>query len=92
MGKEKTLNVDVDKLKKQGAKNTRGELGPVCNNCGGYGFTLGFNGSLGCHYCNQTGVAAMTNHELQHQVVNLGKQMVELKELIIKLGKEKINE
>lgn len=41
------------------AKNFDASLGPICNNCGGYGFTytLSNNGSAsGCIHCKGTGV------------------------------------
>lgn len=66
-------------------KNTDGHLGPKCNNCGGFGFTLGIAGTdHGCKYCNQTGIASLSNAELQTIVVDLAQQITELKNIIIK--------
>lgn len=66
-------------------KNADGHLGPVCNNCGGYGYTLGIGGTdSGCRDCGQTGVAAMTNRELQAEVLSLHKKMDSLAKIILK--------
>lgn len=40
-------------------KNTDGTLGPICNTCGGFGFThtlVNGGGSAGCPHCLGTGV------------------------------------
>lgn len=53
-------------------KNADGRLGKVCNNCGGFGFTLHLTqGSAGCMYCGQTGVAQPTNAELASEITRL---------------------
>lgn len=55
-------------------KNTDGHLGPICNNCGGYGYTLTFgslSSSAGCHACNQSGIAQPTAQQLQEQINKL---------------------
>lgn len=88
------LSVDADKLL-QAAKNTRGELGPICNFCGGYGFTLAFGtegNSKGCPRCFGTGVEPVNTWELQKQVIELAKGMKELKEIIIKFAGEKLQD
>lgn len=79
------VHIQEDQMHHQ--KNTDGHLGPKCNNCGGFGFTLTFGGpsnSAGCKDCNQTGVATMTNAELQAAVIELKQTLAEVKELIIK--------
>lgn len=95
MTKQKVdLEVNVDEMRAR-SKNTDGHLGPICNNCGGFGFTLTLGGpgtSAGCKSCDQTGVAAMTNSELQKMVVKMAEDLSEFKKLIIKLGKEKLSE
>lgn len=72
-------------------KNADGHLGPICNNCGGFGYTLGLKGERGgggCHQCNQTGVATPTNQDLENRVASLETEIRGLKNLIIKeLGK-----
>lgn len=72
-------------------KNTDGHMGPKCNNCGGFGFTLGISGSdHGCKHCDQTGVAAMTNKELQTEVLSLHDKIDSLAKIIIEeIGKKK---
>lgn len=86
------LELEVKEDYTQHQKNTRGDLGPVCNNCGGFGFTLtiGGTGSAGCKDCHQTGVAAMTNHELQAMVVSMKSELQDLKRLIIELAQSKL--
>lgn len=71
-------------------KNADGHLGPKCNNCAGFGYTLGIAGSdHGCRDCNQTGVAAMTNAELQTEVLALHEKIDKLAKLIInEIGKK----
>ena len=55
-------------------KNTDGKLGPICNNCGGFGFTNSIlGGSLGCRDCEQTGVVLPTKVELLKQIEELRK-------------------
>ena len=56
-------------------KNIDGHLGPICNSCGGYGYTLCLvgGGSKGCHDCEQTGIAQPTKRELQDQINNFQK-------------------
>lgn len=65
-------------------KNTDGHLGPKCNTCGGFGFTLTLTGSAGCRDCNQTGVATVTNVQLERRVANLEGQIQELKDIVIR--------
>lgn len=37
--------------------NHKGKHGPICNNCGGFGFTnIAFKGSRDCAKCKGTGV------------------------------------
>lgn len=53
-------------------KNSDGHLGPICNGCGGFGFTFGIAGTdHGCHRCDQTGVAQPTNAELMARIAQL---------------------
>lgn len=81
----KTKTVDLEVKARPSQKNTDGHLGPICSNCGGFGFTLGITGSdHGCHKCNQTGVAEMTNAELQAMVMDMAQQITDLKNIIIK--------
>jgi len=66
-------------------KNTRGDLGPICNFCGGFGFTLtiGGTGSAGCQRCGQTGVEPVDTQALKIQVNQLSQQLNELKGIIV---------
>jgi hypothetical protein len=87
---EQDLEIDLTKTE-LAPKNTRGQLGKICNNCGGFGFTLSFgkdSNSNGCQRCDQTGVEPVDTHELQRQFIELSKQVVELKEIIIKHNNE----
>jgi hypothetical protein len=88
--KEEVLEVEV-----KAPKNVRGALGPICNYCGGYGFTLAFGqtgNSKGCTHCDQTGVEPMSNIDIQRQIIKLNEQLLELKEIILKFGNDKIEE
>jgi hypothetical protein len=92
MEKETVLEIKEDVTTHQ--KNTDGHLGPICNNCGGFGFTLTFGGvsnSAGCKDCDQTGVASMTNAQLQKEVIGMKQELAELKNIIINALKEKSN-
>ena len=71
-------------------KNADGRLGPICNNCAGYGFTLSISGrgDSGCNHCGQTGIARLDNEQLSARVANLELEIRGLKNLIVKeLGK-----
>lgn len=83
------IKVDTEHLTKE-HKNNRGRLGPQCTYCGGYGYTLSImtGGSSGCNRCLQTGVEPVNTWELQKQVIDLSKQLVELKDIIIKFTKD----
>lgn len=86
MDKSKTLEIH----QRQPQKNVDGHLGPKCNNCAGFGFTLGIAGTdHGCNDCNQTGVAAMTNAQLQEKVIGLETKLDELLVIIKKAAGEK---
>lgn len=74
-------------------KNTNGHLGPICNNCAGFGFTLGIAGrDHGCNYCNQTGVASMSNAELQAKYIEVATKLDALKSIIVKAMEDKASE
>ena len=55
----------------QNIKNSRGQLGPICNYCGGYGFTNGIKGSATCPDCRGDGIQPVNVRELQTQVMKL---------------------
>jgi hypothetical protein len=79
-------------IKQAPNKNASGVLGPICGNCGGYGFTLSIanQGSQGCNHCGQTGVARMDNDQLSQRLGNLEAEIAGLKNIIMKeLGKQK---
>jgi hypothetical protein len=65
-------------------KNASGQLGPICSNCAGYGYTLGISGKdHGCHFCNQTGVSHPSNQDLQQRVASLEAEISGLKNVIL---------
>lgn len=50
-------------------KNTDGSLGPICNNCGGYGFTnLMTGGAASCVFCHGDGIEPINVRELAGKV------------------------
>lgn len=56
-------------------KNTKGDLGPICNYCGGYGFTNGLKGSSTCPDCHGDGIQPVNVRELYAQVVKITELM-----------------
>lgn len=87
------LEVDMDALPVQ--KNTDGHLGPKCNNCAGFGYTLVISGpskTAGCVRCDQTGVEPISGWELQKQVIDLAEKLEDLKKIIIKFAGEKLKD
>lgn len=65
-------------------KNTDGHLGPKCNTCGGFGYTLTFAGSAGCRDCNQTGVSMPTIAALEERIGRLEYEIQALKDIVIR--------
>lgn len=62
-------------------KNAKGELGPICNKCSGFGFTYSIKGKhLDCKECHETGVSV--------NVVDLQQQVIALTRLVKLLYKE----
>lgn len=60
-------------------KNVDGHLGPICNNCGGYGFTNSIGGaSSGCQHCAQTGIATPDIRTLADVVKDLQQRVERL--------------
>lgn len=77
------INIGPDVFKD--AKNISGKNGEKCNNCGGYGFTMGIKGEkLPCKDCDETGVKAISNRELQARVIALETNMENLRQAILK--------
>lgn len=74
---------DMAQVKINDTKNHDGDLGPICNNCAGLGFTLSLGGSsMGCKDCGQTGIAQPKPQELQKQINDLKDSIEELTKLI----------
>lgn len=75
-------------------KNNRGHLGPVCNYCGGYGFTNMLSDSGGksasCPRCYGTGVEPVNVNQLKADIDELKVELQGLKNLIIKEAKRRI--
>lgn len=60
-------------------KNVNGELGPICNNCGGLGWTMLLTGgNANCTYCDATGVATMTRQQLQKEILECKAMIAEI--------------
>lgn len=82
--KNKPFRIAIDPTSLPAPKNTNGVLGNKCNNCGGFGYTLGLNSKqLVCVECESTGVQLPTKRELQTQISDLKKDMFELKKALI---------
>lgn len=68
-------------------KNTRGKLGPICNYCGGYGFTNGINkASSSCIKCGGDGIEPINVRDLHAQVVKLTELMGDIITTLQKKG------
>jgi hypothetical protein len=64
-------------------KNTNGSLGPICNNCGGFGFTNNIEGgATGCAKCEQTGIQPPDIRELATKVNQLTDMVAQLTNLM----------
>lgn len=82
--KNEQMRVYMDSSILEGAKNTDGVAGKKCNNCGGFGFTMGLQGNkLDCKYCDKTGVELPTIRELQDQISDLKKDLHMLRKALI---------
>lgn len=65
-------------------KNTDGSEGIVCNNCGGYGYTIKLGGGkLPCNDCKQSGVKELSKEELQKKVFNLEQDIMLLRRALM---------
>lgn len=74
----------LDSNASKGAKNIDGSKGEKCNNCGGFGYTLGLRGEkLSCKECDGEGVKLLTRKELQNQVFDLKQDLKHLKQALI---------
>ena len=82
--KIETVRMVVDPNIINEGKNTQGQLGEKCNNCGGYGFTLSLNGSkLLCKDCEGLGVKMPTKIELQKQINDIKDDLTKLKQALL---------
>lgn len=87
MGK-KNFKVVIDPAMIVPPKNLDGSLGPKCNNCGGFGYTMGLKGkTIQCAYCDATGVKTPTNRELQDQVSEIKDDLKKLRKALIENAK-----
>lgn len=75
-------------------KNNRGTLGPICNYCGGYGFTnlLSDKGgsSASCPKCGGSGVEQPDINRLKSDIDMLKAEVQGLKNLIIREAKRRM--
>lgn len=84
MAKVKEIKLHINPSLISKAKNSDGHLGEKCNNCGGFGFTMGLKGTiLQCKICEQTGVKLPSLRELQTQISNLKKDLHLLKKALL---------
>jgi hypothetical protein len=83
VGQEHTeVRINMAKLPKPA--NITGIAGEKCNNCGGYGFTVGMNGKhIDCAQCEKTGVKLPTIRELQTQISELKLDLSALRKAIL---------
>ena len=80
----KQIRVVIDPLLLPSAKNVNGVLGEKCNNCGGFGYTIGLKGTqLNCVDCEKTGVKLPTRRELQNQISEIRKDLHNLRKAIL---------
>lgn len=71
---EVKLNVNQADISE--GRNLDGSKGAVCNNCGGYGYTIKLKGGrLPCSFCKQTGAREETKEELQEKIARQGIQI-----------------
>lgn len=77
-----TLRINMDKMPKP--KNKEGLSGERCNNCGGYGYTVGMNGAhIYCKDCGRTGVKMPTMMDLVKRITALEEDLKKLRTAII---------
>lgn len=85
MSKQKFDKVFINTAILPKGKNLTGILGEKCNNCGGYGYTVGLKGtSINCKDCEGTGVKSPTIRELQNQISDVKKDLDNLRRAIMK--------
>lgn len=57
-------------------KNTDGSQGPICNHCGGFGYTNSMSGgAAGCPRCQGDGIAPIDIRALAKQVDGLDEKL-----------------
>jgi hypothetical protein len=79
-----SVKLFIDPAMLPAPKNTNGVLGEKCNNCGGFGYTMGLNGkTLNCGDCEETGIKLPTRRELQTQISDIKKDLFDLKKALI---------
>ena len=80
--KEETIRIDTDRLP-PGA-NLDSSKGEKCNNCGGFGYTVGLKGTkIDCQLCGKTGVKQPTLAELAARMTTLEVDNRKLKKALI---------
>jgi len=83
--KTETVKIHMSEEILNSGKNLDGAKGPVCNNCGGYGFTMKLKGGkLPCNDCDQTGAVTVSNRELQELVFGLAHDIKMLRNALLK--------
>lgn len=82
--KIENVRVSISEADMKDGKNVDGSKGKICNNCGGYGYTMALKGGrLPCTQCEQTGAQEMTMRELQTIVVGVAGDLQLLRKALL---------
>lgn len=66
------------------AQNLDGAKGGKCNNCGGFGYTMGLKGvTLNCTFCQGTGARQVSPAELEARLSAVEQDLAMLRQAIL---------